>query len=319
MNSPQETQLSHDLHRLASGQPFTPDLAEIKQLARQRHRRGLMRRGATAAGAVVLAAGGLFFGVHGFSGDHGTADTAVGPTASAGGSSSTASATPGQSASGTMTPRLETVAYVAKQVEAALASVNGDIVRDDQVRTGLDNDSGTNWIDSRTGNEFMSLTGNTTGKSLAWLSFGSANGVRTATQVVAEYSTNTWYSTTLRLSGSAPQGSSVNQSSPVMTPAEIKTWVDSGKLKIVGHQSINGHNAIALRGPWALGYREMWVDSQTFLPGRIFVDYYADQGMPSQDLKLTGNLTWLPRTQSLVSMVNDVHVPAGFKQVASSQ
>src|ERR1700691_6805342 len=112
MNSPQETQLSHDLHQLASGKPFTPDLAEIKQLARQRPRRGLMRRGATAAGAVVLAAGGLFFGVHGSSGDHATAGTAVGPAASA---APSRSATPGA------TVRTETVAYVAGRVEAALA------------------------------------------------------------------------------------------------------------------------------------------------------------------------------------------------------
>jgi hypothetical protein len=46
------------------------------------------------------------------------------------------------------------------------------------------------------------------------------------------------------------------------------------------------------------------------------VDYYANQGAPSQDLKLTGNLTWLPRTESLVNMVNHVHLPAGFRQVA---
>lgn len=309
MNSPQETQLSHDLHQLASGKPYTPDLAEIKQLARQRHRRSLMRRGATAAGAVVLAAGGLFFGVHGFSGDHATVSTAVGPAASA---------APSRSATAGATVRTETVAYVAKQVEAALASVNGDIIRDDQVQTGLRNDSGTNWTDSRTGNEFEILTSSTTGKSSSWLSTYPVDGVLTAHIVEADYSTSTWFATTLRVTAQ-PQGSSVNDSSPVMTPAEIKTWLDSGNLKIVGHQGINGHDTIGLRGPWAAGYRELWVDSQTFLPVRIFVDYYANQGEPSQDLKLTGNLTWLPRTESLANMVNRVHIPAGFKQVAPPQ
>jgi hypothetical protein len=307
MNSPQETQLSRDLHQLASGRPFTPDLAEVKQLARQRHRRSLIRGGATAAGAVVLAAGGLFFGIHGSSGDHGTASTAVGPMASA---------APSRSATAGATVRMGTVAYVAKQVEAALASVNGDIIRDDQAFTGIRNDSGTNWTDSRTGNEFESMTSSATGKSLAWLSISSVDGVRTGHQVVADYSTRTWYADSLRLAAAPPQGSSVNTTSPVMTPAEIKAWLDSGKLAIVGHQGINGHDTIVLRGPWAVGYRELWVDSQTFLPVRIFVDYYANQGTPSQDLKLTGNLTWLPRTESLVNMVNHVHLPAGFTQVA---
>jgi hypothetical protein len=303
MNSPQETQLSHDLHQLASGMPFTPDLAEIKQLARQRHRRSLMRRGTTAAGAVVLAAGGLFFGVHGSSGDHATAGSA-------------ASAAPSRSATTGPTVRTETVAYVAERVEAALANVNNDIIRDDQVQTAPINDSGTNWTDSRTGNEFEILTNSTTGKSLNWLSTSSVNGVLTAHEVVADYSTRTWFAVSLRLSGALPQGSSVNASSPVMTPAEIKTWLDSGKLAIVGHQSINGHDTIGLRGPWVKGYRELWVDSQTFLPVRIVVDYYANQSGPEQNMKLIGNLTWLPRTQSLVNMVNNVQIPAGFRQVA---
>jgi hypothetical protein len=309
MNSPQETQLSHDLHRLVSGHPFTPDLAEIKQLARQRHRRVLVRRGVTAAaaGAVVLAAGGLVLGVHGSSGDHGTPDTAVGPATSA---------APSRGATASPTVRTETVAYVAEQVKAALAGVNNDIVRDDQVRTGQINDSGTNWTDSRTGREFEILTSGTTGKSLNWLRTSSVNGVLTAHQVVADYATRTWFAESLRLASALPKGSSVNDSSPVMTPAEIKTWLDSGKLKIVGHQSINGHDTIRLRAPWVLGYRELWVDSRTFLPVRIFVDYYRNTFGPSKDLKLTGSLTWLPRTKSLVNMVNHVHIPAGFQQVA---
>jgi hypothetical protein len=314
MNSPQETQLSHDLHRLASGQPFTPGLAEIKQLARQRHRRSLMRRGATAAGALVLAGGGLFFGVHGFSGDHGTAGPAAGIKPG-----TRATAAPSRSASAGPTTGTETVAYVAARVEAALASVNGDVIRDDQAFTGITNDSGTNWTDSRTGNEFESMTGSKTGQWLAWLSTGRVNGVLTAHQVVADYSTRTWYAMALPLTGTHSQGPSVNESSPVMTPAEIKTWLDSGQAKIVGHQRVNGQDTIVLRGPWILGYRELWVDSQTFLPVRVFVDYYANQGTPSQDLKFTGNLTWLPRTQSLANMVNQVHIPAGFKQVAPPQ
>lgn len=309
MNSSRETQLSDDLHWLASGKPFTPDLAEIKRLARQRHRRGLMWRGATAAGAVVLAAGGLFFGVHGFSGDHATVGPAVGAPASV---------APSRSATAGATVRTETVAYVTKRVEAALATVNNDIIRDDQVMSGQTTNSGTNWTDPRTGNEFEIQT-SSIGKSLFWLSTSSVNGVLTAHQVVAEYSTRTWYATALRLSGSSSQGPSVNNSSPVMTPAEIKTWLDSGKAVIVGHQSTNGHNTIALRGPWVLGYRELWVDSRTFLPVRIFVDYYGNTFGSSRDMKLTGNLTWLPRTESLVNMVNHVHIPAGFTQVAPAQ
>jgi hypothetical protein len=80
MNSPQETKLGHELRQLVSGQPFTPDIEAIGLRARQRHRRGLALRGATAAGAAVLAAGGLLAAVHGTGGT--AAGTAAGPTAS---------------------------------------------------------------------------------------------------------------------------------------------------------------------------------------------------------------------------------------------
>jgi hypothetical protein len=76
VNSPQETQLGRELRQLVSDQPFTPDIEAIGLRARQWHRRGLALRGATAAGAAVLAAGGLFAAVHG------TGGTAAGTTAS---------------------------------------------------------------------------------------------------------------------------------------------------------------------------------------------------------------------------------------------
>jgi hypothetical protein len=75
VNSLQETELGRELRQLVSGQPFTPDIDAIGLRARQRHRRGLVLRGATAAGAAVLAAGGLFAAVHGTGGT--TAGTAA--------------------------------------------------------------------------------------------------------------------------------------------------------------------------------------------------------------------------------------------------
>ena len=75
MNSLQETELGRELRQLVSGQPFTPDIDAIGLRARQRHRRGLALRCAAAAGAAVLAAGGLFAAVHGTGGT--TAGTAA--------------------------------------------------------------------------------------------------------------------------------------------------------------------------------------------------------------------------------------------------
>jgi hypothetical protein len=317
MNSPGETQLGADLRELASGPTFTTDLVAIKQLARQRHRRRLIGRGATAAGAAVLAAGGLFVGVHGFSGAHGAGGTVAGPTASAAAGRS-AAAGQGASAAVTAPAHAETVAYVTAQVKAALGNVNDYVLRDDQVQTGSGGDTATNWTDPRTSNDYEILTDATAGKSIAWLSTYLVNRVLTWKVIEADYSTRTWFVDVFHASGPI-QGSTAGATSNVLTPAQIKAWLDSGKLKVIGHRDINGHHAIGLRSPWADGYRELWVDSKTFLPVRVIQADFANQKGSLRNVALIENETWLPRTKSLLNKVNDVRIPAGFKQVPAPQ
>ena len=317
MNSPGETQLSHDLRELASGQPYTPDLASIKQLARQRHRRGLLLRGGAAAGAAVLAVGGLFFGVHGFSGDHSAGGTVAGATAGAAAGRSAASSSAHPRPAGGATVRTETVAYVTAQVKAALGNVNKYVLRDDQVQTGPGGDSATNWTDPRTNNAYEILNDNA-GKSIAWLSTYLVNRVLTWKDIEADYSTRTWFVDVFHAAGPI-QGSTAGATSNILTPAAIKSLVDSGALKIVGHRDINGHHTIGLREPWANGYRELWVDSKTFLPVRTIMADFANQKGALQNVMLIDNESWLPRTKSLLNMVNHVHIPAGFTQVPPPQ
>ena len=121
------------------------------------------------------------------------------------------------------------------------------------------------------------------------------------------------------LTSCAATGTSPTISCRTRTPAEIKSWLDAGGLKIVGHQEINGHQALGLRQPWARGYRELWVDSRTFLPLRTIMAGFANTTSPLKNVQLINNETWLPRTTSLLDMVNHVHIPAGFRQVAPPQ
>ncbi|HEX3796768.1 MAG TPA: hypothetical protein VHV57_19905 [Acidimicrobiales bacterium] len=53
MNTHNETLLRDDLHALASGQPFTPDITTIERRARQLHRRGTAARGMAGLGVVA--------------------------------------------------------------------------------------------------------------------------------------------------------------------------------------------------------------------------------------------------------------------------
>lgn len=282
MNSLRETQLGHELRELVSDQPFTPDLEAIGQRARQRRRRRIALHGGTAAAAAVLAAGGLFTAVHGTGGTTVHQGVASGPAS-----------------------RTETVAYVTGRVKAALANVNDYI---DYTRTGPGGNSATNWVDPRTNNDYEVLQ-DSNGKSIAWLSTYLVNRVLTWKTVEADYSTRTWFVNIMHAAGPI-QGSTAGATSSVMTPQEIKSWLDSGEFKLVGRQEINGHSAIGLRGPWVTGgYRELWVDAETFLPLRTIVKGPGNLTRVSND-------TWLPRTSSLVNMVNHVHIPAGFRQVA---
>ena len=304
--SSEETQLSHDLRQLAAGEVFTPDLAGIRQRARQRHRRGLALRGTAAAGVAVLAAGGVFVGLHGNGGAAGA--TAAGKT---GGPRVGASASQSGASS---TPSVMTVAYVTARVQTALGNVDNYIVRDNQLQTGPGGDSSVILTDPRTSNAYEVLH-DSNGTSLAWLSTYLVNRVLTWKDIEADYSTHTWFDLVFHAAGPI-QGSTAGATSTVMTPAEIKAWLHSGLLKIVGHKVIDGHQTIGLRQPWARGYRELWVDSTTFLPVRLIMADFADQKGPLQNDMVIDDETYLPRSQSLLNEVNQVHIPAGFKQVA---
>jgi hypothetical protein len=313
MNSSEEIQLGHELRRLAAGQPFTPDLSEIGARARRTHRRAQATRGATAAAALAV-------GVGGFLAFHGTSGSATAPSAAATPGAATApsaAAVPGAKASATA-PHVETVAYVTAHVETALGNVNRYVLRTDQVQTGPGGDSATNWTDPRTGNDYEILHDSTNGTSIAWLSTYLVNRVLTWKTVEADYSDHAWFVSVIHAAGPI-QGSTAGVTSNVMTPAEIKGWLDAGKLTIIGHKEINGHQAIGLRQPWADGYRELWVDSTSFLPLRTITADFANLRGPAKNVRLIGNETWLPRTRSLLNMVNQVHIPAGFHKVAPPQ
>jgi len=308
MSSLQEDQLGHELRELASGHPFTPDVELIARRGRQRRRRGLAVRGLTAAGAAVLAAGGLFIAVHPVSG---TAAARGGVVARGGAAAGTVA---GRSGSASVAPRTATVAYVTKQVTAALANVNDYILRTDSTQAGPSESTATNWTDPRTSNDYEILNDPSSGKSIAWLRTYLVNRVLTWKDTEADYSTHTWFVSVFHAAGPI-QGSTAGATSTVMTPQAIKQWLDSGHLKVIGHQEISGHDAIGLRGPWADGYRELWVDAQTFLPLREITADFANSKGPLNNVQTTADETWLPRTSSLLNLVNNVRIPAGFTQV----
>jgi hypothetical protein len=89
----------------------------------------------------------------------------------------------------------------------------------------------------------------------------------------------------------------------------------SGRFKIIGHRNIGGHAATGLKGPFAAGNLEVWVDSATFQPLRVIRADLADTHGPLRNVVTVSTESWLSRASTLVSLVNHPQIPAGFSQV----
>jgi hypothetical protein len=101
------------------------------------------------------------------------------------------------------------------------------------------------------------------------------------------------------------------------TPAQIRSALSSGHYRVIGHRVINGHQAIGLKGPWARGYMEVWVDAHTYQPVHVVIADFADQPGPLRHDEIVINESWVARSPALVQLTNHPRIPAGFRQVSA--
>jgi len=298
MNTDQEIQLSDDLRRLADGEPFAPDLDAIERRGRARRQRGLAVRGGATLSVLALAAAGLALGLRG-----GPAGPAGPATTSTGGAVHSAP--------------IQTAAYVAAHAESALARIDRYIVRDDERQTG--NPAFTIWIDPRTGRSYL-VQGTGAGRLGAWGSTYLVRRVMHWRTTQVNYGPRTWWTQVIHaagpIQGAAPAGPYGGAGG---TPAQIKAMLSSGHYRIVGHQVINGRKTIGLKGPWARGYMEVWVDAHTFQPVHVVIADFADQPGPLRHYKMVINESWVARSPALVQLTNRPAIPAGFRHVPAPQ
>jgi hypothetical protein len=312
MNAQREIQLSHDLRQIVADHPMSADIEGAIRSGRRARRRIIWLRGASGLGVVALAAGAMAISIHG------APRTTTPPRTSA--LPSTATLPSGATLPGTAapagTPQAETAAYVIKQTEAALANISRYIIRDDVTSP---NDDYTLWIDPRTGDTYL-REGSGAGAVAAWGSTFLVKNVMHWRTVQVNYGPRTWWDSVIHaagpIQGPAPSGPT---GGPGGTPAQIRQMLASGHFKIIGHREINGHKATGLRGPWADGYREIWVDSATFQPLRIILADFANTRGPLRHYQMVFNESWLPRSTGLVTLVNHPAIPASFTQVPPPQ
>jgi hypothetical protein len=261
------------------------------QRARTRARRRRAARGLLAGVPAVALATGMVIAAQ---------SSTPGPTTSATGTT-TSPAGPT-----TSKPRVETAAYVTKQVEAALANADHYIIR--ETTQSYSGGTYTNWSDPQTGSSYA-VQGTGSGQVLSWNSTFLVNNVLHWRTTEADYSSHTWFVSVIHaagpIQGALPQGPDV----PGGSPAQLKKMLAGGLMRIVGHGYINGHNATELRARLGAITLEVWVDSQTYQPVRFIKSFGGGLGA------LVFNESWITRTPALVSITTHPQIPAGFASV----
>ena len=267
--------------------------------ARSRARRRRTARGVLAGAPAVALVAGLVLAMQ--SHPRGPAPAATGGTASP-------AAPRGSVAS---QPAVETAAYVAKHVEAVLASADHYIIR--ETTNSYPGGTYTKWTDPRTGSAYA-VQGTGSRKVLSWNSAYFVKRVLHWSTTEADYSTHTWFVSVIHAAGPVQGPLPKPADGDDVSPAQLRNWLKDGTMRVVGHGHVNGHHATALRAQEAIGTFKIWVNSQTFQPVREISSYSVGELHP-----LVFNESWVPRTSRLVSLANHPQVPAGFTQVPVGQ
>jgi hypothetical protein len=245
---------------------------------RQGRRRRTVRGLLTGVPAIALAGAGAAFAVHG------------------------SGTVPG---AGTAAPHRDvlTAAYVTRQAETALGQAGHYIVQTSKQMPGASN---ITWSDPATGNEWQVVKGGDT--IYQWFQPYRAGSYLHWKITVADMGNRTWYSDTVRASEPMRQQppSSAAELSPFTSPEQIKQALSSGKVTIAGKSTVNGQAAIDLRLTTKNTQLNYWVNAQTYQPEEMVVGsgHAVD-------------ITWLPKTKSLLTKVNTPQIPAGFQHVSA--
>jgi hypothetical protein len=310
MKTEEEIQLSADLRTIVADQPFAPDIAAIERSGRRRVRRGFALRGLAGLGVVSVAvAGGLV------AAGHGSGTAATGGTGAAGQPTTSSTGTAKSGTPKTVAPKLETVAYVRQQIEAALNPSNYLI---EAKQTPSDGTTGliTIWTDPRTGNTML-LQGSGASSVAYWEHDFFLNRVLHWYQTQVNYGPHTYWIYDMHaagpIQGPVPKGPVGGN---VFLPAEVKQILDGGKAKIVGHPIVDGRRTVELSVPFGNTTRkwyEIYADAKTFQVVRM-VKYFPES--PSAHFPpIQDDYTWVPRSAATVKLVNHPVIPAGYTQV----
>jgi hypothetical protein len=138
----------------------------------------------------------------------------------------------------------------------------------------------------------------------------------------ADYTSRTWWHSSLQLSLPAAAGPTACASAFLPAPvgttldwaAAIRTALSCGHFQVAGHEQVGPVNAIKLVSAKVNGpYKEtLWVDPSTYLPVRVTWNWLDPRAQGPGTL--TGDFRWVQPTQANLGALQ-VAVPDGFRQV----
>ena len=221
MKSPEETQLSDDLHRIVDGQPVALDIEAIERSGQRQRRRSLAVRGLAGVAVLGVAVVGSL-----------AAANHSGTTGSVAGQAAARTATGKAAAKPASPAKVETVAYVEKHIAAAASGVNNYLVKSKQNTSSVGTPTAeiTIWTDPRTGNTMLQQ-GSGAGRLTYWEhDYFDSDRVLQSDQTQVNYGPRTWWNYDMHgdgpIQGPVPSGP-VGGDYP--GPAQVKQWLDAGR------------------------------------------------------------------------------------------
>jgi hypothetical protein len=200
---------------------------------------------------------------------------------------------------------------VTKHVEAALANVDHYIVH--ETTNSYPGGTYTSWTDPRTGSAYA-VQGTGSRKVLSWNSSYFVHRVLHWSTTEADYSSHTWFVSVIHAAGPVQGPLPKPADGGVLSPAQLRKALQKGVMRVVGHGTIHGRPATALRTRLGIVTLKVWVDSQTFQPVREIKSFGG-----RLNSALVFNESWIARTPGRVSLANHPRIPAGFTRVPAPQ
>jgi hypothetical protein len=221
--------------------------------------------------------------------------------------------TPTRGASAATTPpvTVRTDAYVARHVEAVLATANRYIIE-----TSASSGPGqvtTTYLDPVTGTTRSVISG-AGDKVTYWIQqhvSGNEDHWRTT---YVDYTNRTWWTKTSHSGQLGRDTAGIVALSAQTPPSQIRKALATGELRIGRKGQVNGHPAIELVYAGRLAAKadamRYWVDAATYQPVQI--------DLPPFTAASTISESWIRKSAVNVAQTDKPHVPAGFRQVPPS-